>query len=237
VFQIAQTTSPKNYAAVGANNSAFTKEKMQDLLSVYETQPQQFIARKPLAGMKITNVEEMLKLVYVGTDTKNLKKAIDFVQFFDSSHQAQAYSTLYEDVKLKKHTTEPEMLLLQKKIRQLVVQGADLQELTIQVDADCQKIISRILKGIKEKDYSISDYVAKKLDYALLNENMATIVQEFSTGSLENTLLLIEYSIKLPFISNRCYLIDALLKELEKRQLLTENQPCCDVLRPCCVFC
>jgi hypothetical protein len=173
------------------------------------------------SGVTIGNVEEMLKLVYVGTDKKNLKKAINFVQMFDSSHQAGAYKALYEDIKFKKHTNEPEMLLLQKKIR--LLKSVVLIETKKQVDEDCRKIIGRIVKGIEEKDYSISIYVADELDYALLDENMATIVQEFFTGSLENTPLLIQYSQGLPHISNQCFLIDALLKELEKRQLLMDS--------------
>jgi hypothetical protein len=224
MFQIAQTTSPNNYAAVGASDSAFTKEKLRDLISEYETHPKMFIARKPLTGMKIENVEEMLKLVYVGAETKNLEKAIDFVKIFDSCHQSGAYKALYEDIKFKNHTEEPEMLLLQRNIRQLEEPGSILEGTKEQVDEDCRKLISRIVKGIKEKDYSISIYVADELDSALLNDNMATIVQEFSTGSLENTLLLIQYSWGLPYIPNSCFLIDALLKELEKRELLDSMQ-------------
>jgi hypothetical protein len=172
------------------------------------------------SGVSIGNIEEMLKLVYVGTDTKNLKKAINFVQIFDSCHQAKAYSALYEDVKFKKHTEEPEILLLQKKIRKLYQPTTDANETKEQVDADCRKIISRIVKGIEEKDYSISIYVAKELEKALLNDNMTKIVREFYNGTSENTLLLIQYSRGLPYIQNQYFLIDALLKELETSKLL-----------------
>jgi hypothetical protein len=178
------------------------------------------------SGTSIGNVEEMLKLVYVGTDAKNLKKAINFVQIFDSCHQAHAYNALYDDAKFKNHTEEPEMLLLQKKIRQLKEPGTVLDQTMKQVDADCRKIISRIIKGIKHKDYSISSYIAKELHYELMNDNIETIVQEFFTGTLDNFLLLIEYqySRALPTVSNQCFFIHALLKELEKRKLLDSQQ-------------
>jgi hypothetical protein len=153
-----------------------------------------------------------------------IKKAIEFVDRLDAALKPEAYKVLYEYINLKNLTGEPEMLLLQRNIRQLENPRILLQETNKKVNADCKKMISRIVKGIEEKDYSISIYVIKELGYALLNENMATIVQEFSTGSLENTPLLIQYSQGLPYISNHCFLIDALLKELEKRQLLDSMQ-------------
>jgi hypothetical protein len=169
------------------------------------------------SGVSIGNVEEMLKLVYVGTDTKNLKRAINFVKIFDFCHQAKAFSALYEDVKFKKHTSEPEMLLLQKKIRKLYDPTAEMNEIKEQVDADCRKIISRIVEEIRygevDGDYSISVYVAKELESALLNDNMTNIASEFYDGTLGNTLKLIRYSDKgLPSIQNKYFLIDAVVK-------------------------
>jgi hypothetical protein len=174
------------------------------------------------AGVETGTLQEIMALIYV--DKKNLKNAIEAVLQFDVKQQAAAYKALYGEIKDKKHTGEPEILLLQKKIRLVEEPGHVLDETMKQVDEDCKKIISRIVKGIDEKDYSISIYVAEELDKALLNENMVTIVQEFFTGSLENTLLLIQYSQGLPYIDNSCFLIDALLKELEKRQLLDSMQ-------------
>jgi hypothetical protein len=93
------------------------------------------------------------------------------------------------------------------------------------VNADCRKIISRIVKEIKEKDQSLSIYVAKELDIALLNDNIGKIVQEFFKGTtIQDFLLLIQYSLRLPYMSNQCFLIDAVLKELEKRKLLESVQ-------------
>jgi hypothetical protein len=176
------------------------------------------------SGVSIRNVEEILKLVYVGTDTKNLKKAINFVQIFDYCHQVQAFNALYEDVKFKEHTEEPEMLLMQKKIRQLQEHGQVLDDTRKQVDEDCRKIIGRIVREIEDRNYPLSIYCANELERTLLSANMETIVQEFYNGTLENTLLLIEYSTKLPRTSIKCFLIDALLKELEKSKLLdSEN--------------
>jgi hypothetical protein len=166
--------------------------------------------------------KEILKYINAGSGSDYLKESIDFVQHFDHRLQADAFKEIYKIIKLKDQTADPEMLLLQRKIKGLKGPGSAMDEIKKQVDDDCRMIISRIVKGIVEKDYSISIYVEKELD--LLDENMATIVQEFSTGSLENTLLLIQYSIKLPYIENSCFLIDALLKELEKRELLDSMQ-------------
>jgi hypothetical protein len=177
------------------------------------------------SGIGIGNVEEMLKLVYSGTDTKNLRTAINVVHIFDCSLQDLAFKALYEDIKFKKHTTEPEMLLLQKKISQLEAPESVLIDTKEQVDDDCRKIISTIVRGFEENDYSISIYVAKELESAILDENMGKIVQECCNGTLmENTLQLVEYSINLPHISNWCFFINSLLKELEKRQLLASEK-------------
>jgi hypothetical protein len=174
------------------------------------------------AGVETGTLQEIMALIYV--DKENLKNAIKTVLHFGVKQQAAAYKALYGEMQDKKHTGEPEMLLLQKNIRLVLELGSVLDETKKQVDEDCRKIISRIVKGIEERDYSISIYVAKELDVALLNENMASIVQEFSTGSSENTELLIQYSWRLHNIPNQCFLIDALLKELEKRQLLDSMQ-------------
>jgi hypothetical protein len=147
-----------------------------------EESVKELLKRNFTSGISIGNVEEMLQLVYVGNDTKNLKKAINFVQYFDACHQAHAYKALYDEVKFKKHTEQPEMLLLQKKIRQLVDSATVLNETKEQVDADCRKIISRIGEEIWNKDWFISEYVGE-LENALLNDNMVAIVQEFYTGS------------------------------------------------------
>jgi hypothetical protein len=184
----------------------------------------EMLQRNFSSGVIIRNVEEMLKLVYLGSSTENLKKAINFVQIFDSCLQSQAYRALYEDVKFKKHTEKPEMLLLQNRLRLLVEPARGLDTTIKQVDDNCRKIISRIVRGIKQKDYSISIYIVNSIELAILDDNMATIVQEFYTGTLENTLQLIQYSTNLPHIQNKCFMVDALLKELEKRNLLDSIQ-------------
>jgi hypothetical protein len=108
-------------------------------------------------------------------------------------------------------------------ISQLKKPGTILDGIMRHVDSACRKIIRRIVEGIKEKDYSISIYVTKQLEVAVLTDNIGRIVQEFSSASLENTPLLIEYASRVLNISDVCFFIDAFLKELEKRQLLDSN--------------
>jgi hypothetical protein len=163
---------------------------------------------------KQENIENILHI----NATKNLTAAIIQVEKFEESSRTQAYEKLYNHVQKNE---EPAMLLLQKKIGQLKIPV--LNNVKEQVGENCRKIISNIVKGIKEKDYSLSLRVENTLENALLGENMMAIVQELSPDTLEKTLLLIEYSMKLPTISTKFFLIDAFLKELEKRQLLNSE--------------
>jgi hypothetical protein len=169
-------------------------------------------------------VKDILRYINAGGGSEYLKKSIRFVQHFESHLQAAAFQEIYQIVQLKDQTTEPEMLLLQKKIRELEEPGTDWDELKKQVDADCRKIISRIVKGIEQKDYSITNYIAESIDSALLYDNMATIVRDFSNGTLENTVLLVGFSRNLPQIPNYCLMTNAILKELEKYKVLELEQ-------------
>jgi hypothetical protein len=231
-------SGPNNHLNVIRNSIAYLRnslafemtEEVAQLVLKEESEEsiKELLKRNFPSGVSIGNVEEMLKLVYIGTDADNLKKAINFVQIFDCRHHAKAYNALYEDVKFKEHTDQPEMLLLQKKFNQIglpVISTVLVDTIKTQVNADCRKIISRIVKEIKEKDQSLSIYVAKELDIALLNDNIGKIVQEFFKGTtIQDFLLLIQYSLRLPYMSNQCFLIDAVLKELEKRKLLESVQ-------------
>jgi hypothetical protein len=160
-----------------------------------------------------------VKEVKVGNGTANIRKAINHVPNGDESEHAQAYKLIFEHMQSKNHTDKPEMLLLQMKISQLKKPGTLLDG----IDSACIEIIGRIVKGINEKDYSISIYVTKQLDVAVLTYNIGRIVHEFSIASLKNAPLLIEYATRVLNISDVCSLIDAFLKELETRQLLDSN--------------
>jgi hypothetical protein len=182
------------------------------------------VAQLVLKDESAESIKKLLKLVYLGTDPKNLQKAIHFVQIFDRCNQSLAYKALYEEIKLKKQTTEPEMLLLLKKINQMVHPDVTvLDETKKQLDKDCSNIISRIVKGIEEKDYSISCYATEKLDSNILDDYIHTIVNSFATN-LSGTLLLIQFSQTLPYTSKHFLLSDDLLGELENNQLLESEQ-------------
>jgi hypothetical protein len=166
--------------------------------------------------------KSVAKLMEKYIDKGSLQTTINSVQNLDPRLKPAAYKRLFEKITEKNHNEEPEILLLQKKIGMLEEQGtAVLDETKKQVDADCRLIISRIVKEIKQKEnYPISIYIANSIDRALLDDNMATIVHKFYNGTSKTTLLLIQCFMKLPNIPNKCSMIDALLKELEKSKLL-----------------
>lgn len=168
-------------------------------------------------------VEELLAMIY--NSERNLKKAINFVQQLKPTLQPAAFKALYHQVQTKEHTNKPEMLLLQKSIKQLQMFASKLNGTTRkQVDVDCQKIIIRIVKEVQQNDFSLCDYIVQSIDIELLNDNMHKIINLLFAGTLENTLLIIQFSQNMLHLSNRYFLIDALVKELEQIQLLTSVQ-------------
>lgn len=174
-------------------------------------------------SVSIGNVEEILKLIYVGSGAENLKKAIEFVQIVDENLQAGAYKALYEDIKFKKHTDELVMLVLLRKICGLKTPFS--AEIKCLVDKDCNKIHQRIAEDITKKDYSLSIYIAKNFGCQVLNGSIEKIVSIFYNGSLEKFLLLIEYSQGLDLHPlTQYFLIDVLLKMLEKHKLNESEQ-------------
>lgn len=174
-------------------------------------------------GTDDREVEELLAMIY--SSERNLKKAINFVQRLKPTLQPAAFKALYRQVQTKEHTNKPEMLLLQKSISQVQMFASKLNETTRkQVNVDCQKIIIRIVKEVQENDFSLCNYIVKSIDIELLNDNMHKIINQLFAGTLENTLLIIQFSQNMLHLSNRYSLIDALVKELEQFQLLTSVQ-------------
>lgn len=149
------------------------------------------------------------------TSGLQLKSAIYFVDRVHSKHKRKLYVELYEQIKQQDLLSAPEMLLLQRDIWYIqATTGTIFKDVKKQVHEYCFHIISDIRTGISVKDYSISVYIVESIDSKILNENMEDIVRYFS-GSLKSIFQLIEYSINLPHIENNCFLIDALMKELE----------------------
>jgi hypothetical protein len=155
--------------------------------------------------------------------SKQLQNAIGFAHRLNRNLGHAVYKELYQNLKLNKFTRNPEMLLLQRNLRQEQHPGAILANIKNQVDEDCQWIISSIVKGVEKKDNSISIYIVNSIETSLLNENMEKIVKEFYTGTLPQTLKLFDYLDGLP-ISTDCFLIAALLRELEEKHSLESVQ-------------
>jgi hypothetical protein len=150
----------------------------------------------------------------IADDANNLKLTLQYVENIEFNIRAQAYKKLYNHIKIRQHTTRPAMLLLQRKIQNWP--GTVLDEVKNEVDDNCKRIIERIAIGIETRDYSISNNIAT-IDSTLLDDNMLNIVREIIT--VENALLPIQYSMQLP-ISNRCFLIGALVDEMFSLQML-----------------
>lgn len=180
---------------------------------------------------KLKNKTNVLEKIFGLHNRSNvqLKNAILFAYSVDTNLKAEVYKVLYDNIKLYNLTSAPEILLLQKSIDKMQASGLLLEyysliTIKMQVDADCSKIIEEIVEGIKKKDYSISIYITESVDRRILAYNMLKIAGRFATGSLENTLQLIEYSIKMSYIPNQCFVIDALFTVLKKRNLLDTEQ-------------
>jgi hypothetical protein len=152
-------------------------------------------------------------------DEKDLAGAIAFVEKLGVEYQQKAYQALYEDVRHKAHTEMPEMFLLQKS---MIL--ADEGETMKQVDEDCDKIVDRIVEGVRVEDYELSTEIVQTCGGSILEEKMASIVEKVHlAGTLEDTLLLIKFSQKLPQISMSCALIQELFKVLKAKNLLVSK--------------
>jgi len=170
-------------------------------------------------GNSIAIVEEVLELVYVADNLDNLTTAIKWVDKLDASLRPGAYRTLYEQVKFKRHTDQPQVLMLWRRIKFLPA-SAVLDSVLAQLDQDFQRILEQIVEGIKKKDYSLIGRIDEMDDYSnegelVMNKVVTAVVSKFETLTMENVVLLVQFSMKLPSIANCCYLMDALMKALE----------------------
>ena len=170
---------------------------------------------KLFPDLKDGNVKEILRLLYV--DVKDLAGAIAFVEKIREEFRQVAYEALYENVRHEGHTEMPEILLLQ---RSMIL--ADEGETMKQVDEDCNKIVDRIVEGVKTKNYELSKEIIRSCGSSILNGKMTSIVEKVhSAGTLEDTLLLIKFSQGLVSeISTQCTLIQVLLEVLNSKNFL-----------------
>jgi hypothetical protein len=163
----------------------------------------------------IGKVIDILRLLYVSGD--DLVSAIRFVEKMGEQFKQVAYEVLYEDVRLKGHTEMPEILLLQ---RNMILAGGE-SEVLKQVDEDCNKIVDRIVEGVKTKNYELSFAIVKTLSSSILEGKMALIVEKVhSAGTLEETLLLTHFSQKLLNLSSSLVFTQAFFEVLKSKNLL-----------------
>jgi hypothetical protein len=175
-------------------------------------------------GISIGFIEEVLALVCGANNLHDLTSAIMWAGLMNAM-QPRLYDAIYEQFKARGFTGRPQVLLLRSRIKCLPAAGVP-DDVRAQLDAEFGRIVEQVAEGVKKKDYSLSieiNEIDAKSSYSgkrILNEVVAAVVQKFETFTLANTLLLIQYSMGLPKIENCCFLIDALLKELESRSLL-----------------
>jgi hypothetical protein len=181
------------------------------------------------SGLSIGKVEEILDLVYHNGSVEHVVNAIHWVEELDVQLQSRAYEALYEHLKDKKCTNQPQVLLLWYTVTKMPV-GQVSDKLCAQLGEDFQTIADQIADGIKKDDYFLQSkinkmsYITYRMGHFILNEMVPVVVGKFETITLEETLLLIQYSIKLPAFGNSCLLIDALMKMFEDRKMMDSEQ-------------
>jgi hypothetical protein len=77
------------------------------------------------------------------------------------------------------------------------------------------------VEGVRAKDYELSTKIVKSLNSSILKDKMVSIVEKVHlAGTLEDTLLLINFSQELTYISISCAIIQALFGVLKAKNLL-----------------
>jgi hypothetical protein len=181
----------------------------------------------PGDSLNIGRVEEVLETVFLCDKSDCLISIIKWVGQLDVQLQPRAYEALYEHFTFNKLTNQPEVLLLQKRVGDLP--AGVLKNVRAQLDQDFQAIVKKIVEEVKSEEYSLQTNI-NKLDKSevevglILNEVATAVVGKFESFTLENTLLLIQYSRNLRTINSRCFLMDALLKKFKARRLLDSEQ-------------
>jgi hypothetical protein len=111
----------------------------------------------------------------------------------------------------------PEILLLHRRMIMAIKESEVLK----QVDEDCNKIVDRIVEGVKAENFDLSEEIFRSCGSSILEVNMALIVVRVHlAGTLEDTLLLLKYSRKLPMILCQRALIQALFETLKSKNLI-----------------
>jgi hypothetical protein len=145
------------------------------------------------------------------------------VDKLDASLHPGAYRTLYEKIKFKGHTDQPQVLMLWRRIK-LLPASVVLDNVRAQLEKDFQRFLGQIIEGIEKTDYSqsskIYEMVGSKEGELIMNKVVTAIVGKFEACTLEQTLLLIRFSMRLLFIGNSCFFVDVLLKMFKARKLL-----------------
>jgi len=226
----AAVPAAENAAAEEEEEKKLTPKEMMDcvveLIKKGELIKARVEIKKNFKDITVETLEEMLKLSYSGTGTETLKHTINFVAkaFVDHNLRFSGYKVIYEEIKLKGHTTEIEILLLQAAVQELDVEGENISQMLKDLSVHRSTIIDQIVQEIEKKEVALSKKINDEFGKNVLNDIIPKVVDKFFTGSFENVMLLVQYSQALPLGSNNCFAIDAICKRLEKLQKLDSEQ-------------
>jgi hypothetical protein len=156
---------------------------------------------------------EALQTILVVPDS--LKSAVEFVHTLEPPDaRGSAFSALYEQVQLQQLSGAPEMLLLQKRMQETPTCDPAVRT---RVAQDCERIVQRLVEGVAAG----GDAFSLGADPEALDAAMPEVVRRaFGGGSLQETLLLVQFSTRLPLVSSSCSVVAALLEQLRRRQLM-----------------
>jgi hypothetical protein len=119
--------------------------------------------------------------------------------------------------------TNPKVLLLHRRSKELPMVFRN-DDMLSQLDADFERFVDRIAEGVKKNENSLSDKIYEmdeSVECELIgSETIVAVVGKFEACTLEQTLLLIQYSIHLPRLKKQLCFINSLLRNLEARNLL-----------------
>jgi len=216
-------------SAIKGLKNALSREKVDSIVELIKKGTLDAAKEKmklDFPNLEIGSLEAILKLSYTGTTTENLKNAINFVTSAVDVNNLKfaGYNAIYQEMKFKNHTTEIEILLLEKAVDELDFQEKNSSQVRKELKEDKDKLISKIVQEIGKGESLTSKKICDGLDSNILNSYIPKCIDSFFTGTLENMLLIIKYSMALPYIENNCYVIGATFKHLKKQNLLESEQ-------------
>lgn len=171
----------------------------------------------------IGTMAELLLLSY--SDIENLRHVINFLKCIKhGTLAATGVVTVYEEMKFKSQTGHGEILMLQQEFGTLVELPRAIKT---QIDADCEKVVGRIVQDIANKEYAFSKYISESLGRRVLNTVIPLVIERFFSifsGTVDEILLLIYYSQNLDNVLHTFEIVKNTEAKLKSFGLLNSEQ-------------